>query len=97
MAAQVLDTAKSPMWCAMKLARGLNTASGPAALGHQAQLVGSDGLAQFVVADSSESAALGMTLRVFDTGNLLVAPVFERFGGGGVVSVAVDDHGGLSI
>jgi hypothetical protein len=51
MAAQVLLTLKSPMWWAMKLARGLKMVrSLPRSL-HQAQLVAFDALAQLVVAD----------------------------------------------
>ena len=40
----------------------------------------------------AEAQALGQQV-----GDLLVAPGFQRLGGGGVVAVAVDDHGKLSI
>ena len=58
MAAQVLDTLKSPMWWAMKLARA-EQRDVAAALFHQLELVGLDGLAQLVVADL-QVATLGM-------------------------------------
>ena len=63
------------------------------ALFHQAQLVGLNGLAQLVVADH-QLRNLGPTGWVQDTGDLAITPVFQRFGGGGVVAVAVNDHGG---
>jgi hypothetical protein len=61
-------------------------------LAHQAQLVLFDAFAQLVVADL-QVGHFGHDRGVFDAGNLLVAPVFKRLGGGGVVAVAVDDHG----
>jgi hypothetical protein len=54
----------------MKLARGEKMRQVGAALLHQAQLVGLDGLAQFVVADASVQLTLGMEGRVLNAGNL---------------------------
>jgi hypothetical protein len=52
MAAQVDDTSKSPMWCAMKLARGLKMVTSlPRSLHLGAAGSAFDALAQFVVAD----------------------------------------------
>ena len=63
-----------------------------AALFHLRQLVGLDGLAQFVIADL-EVSHFGHQGRVLDAGNLFVAPVLERLGRGGVVTVDVNDQG----
>jgi hypothetical protein len=91
-AAQVLLTWKSPMWCAMKLARGLKMVRSLPRSRHQAQLVALDRLAQFVVADlqvgPAAGAAPGPGCR-----RSAVAPVLQRLGRRGVVAVAVDDHG----
>ena len=62
------------------------------ALFHLGQLVGLNRLAQFVVADF-QLGHFGHGRRVFDACNLLVAPVFQRLGGGGVVAVHVNDQG----
>ncbi len=62
-----------------------------AALFHQAQLVGFNRFAQFVVADF-QVAHFGHAGRVFDARDLFVAPFFQRFGCSGVVAVAVDDQ-----
>jgi hypothetical protein len=63
-----------------------------AALFHLGQLVGLNALAQFVVADL-QFGHFGHGRRIFDACNLLVAPLFQRLGGGGVVAVHVDDQG----
>ena len=63
-----------------------------AALVHQAQLVLFYRLAQLVIADF-QVTDLGHHGGVFDTRNLLVAPYLQRLGGGGVVTVTVDDEG----
>ena len=62
-----------------------------AALVHQTQLIEFDRLAQFVITDF-QVADFGHQDRVFDTGDLLVAPGFQRFGRGGVVAVAINDE-----
>ena len=65
-----------------------------APLFHQAQLIEFYRLAQFIVADF-QVTDFGHHGRVFDARNLLVAPNFQRYGGGGVVAVAVNDEGFL--
>jgi hypothetical protein len=65
-----------------------------AALLHQAQLVGLDGFAQFVVTDLQVGGS-GHQGRVLNAGDLLVAPGFQRLGRGGVVAVAIDDQRGF--
>ena len=62
-----------------------------AAFLHQTQLVGLNALAQFVVADL-QVGHFGHRGWVFDAGNLRIAPSLQRFGGCGVVAVAVDDE-----
>ena len=79
MAAQVLDTLKSPMWCAMKLARGLNSVrSEPRSRIRRSWLTLID-LAQFVVADVQFGRPWHHS-GVLDAGDLLVAPGFQRLG-----------------
>jgi hypothetical protein len=51
MAAQVDETWKSPMWCAMKLARGLKIVRSLPRCFISLSWLALDGLAQFVVAD----------------------------------------------
>ena len=63
-----------------------------AALFHLGQLVGLNGLAQFVVADF-QLGHFGHGRGVFDARNLAIAPVFQRLGGGGVVTVYINDQG----
>ena len=65
-----------------------------AALAHEFELVQLNRLAQLVVADD-QFGHFGHAGGVFDAGDLAVAPVFQRLGGGGVVAVAVDDEGFL--
>ena len=65
-----------------------------ATLFHQTQLICFNRLAQLVVADF-QIADLWHDSRVFDASDLLVAPDFQRLGGGGVVAMAVDDEGFL--
>ena len=62
---------------------------------HQLELVRFDRLAKLVVADL-EFGDLGRLGGILDAGDLPVAPRLERLGGGGVVAVAVDDHGHAS-
>jgi len=62
-----------------------------AALLHQPELVGLDGLAQFVVADV-QVCHFGHGRWILDAGDLRIAPVLQRLGGRGVVAVAVDDE-----
>ena len=65
-----------------------------AALAHEFELVQLDGFAQLVVADD-QFRHFGHAGWVFDASDLAVTPVFQRFRGGGVVAVAVDDEGFL--
>ena len=73
-----------------------------ATLAHKFELVQLNRLTQFVVADD-QFGHLGHAGGVFDAGDLAIPPVFQRFRGGGVVAVAVDDqrvllaHGCLSV
>ena len=62
-----------------------------ATLFHQAQLVLLNRLTQFIVADF-EVSHLGHDSRILDARNLLVSPGLQRWWGGGVVTVAVDDE-----
>ena len=62
---------------------------------HQLELVRFDQLAKLIIADL-EFSDLGRLGGVLDPGDLPVAPRLERLGGGGVVAVAVDDHGHAS-
>ncbi len=91
-AAQVDETWKSPMWWAMKLARGEKIVRSVPRCFMNLQLVGLDGLAQLVVADL-ELGDLGRLRRVLDAGDLPVAPFLQRLRRGRVVTVDVDDHG----
>ena len=61
-----------------------------ATLAHELELVQLNRLAQFVIADD-QFGHFGHAGGVFDAGDLAIPPVFQRFGGGGVVAVAVDD------
>ena len=82
---------KSPMWCAMKLARGLKIVrSLPRSCIFLSWLLTMT-LAQFVVADL-QLADLGLGRGILDAGDLPVAPVLERFRRRGVVAVHVDDQ-----
>ena len=65
-----------------------------AALAHEFELVQLDRLAQFVVADD-QFRHFRHAGGVFDARDLAIPPVFQRFWGGGVVAVAVDDEGFL--
>ena len=65
-----------------------------ASLAHELELVQLNRLAQFVVADD-QFRHLGHAGGVFDARDLAIPPVFQRFRGGGVVAVAVDDEGFL--
>ena len=62
-----------------------------AALAHQAKLIGLDRFAQLVVADFQVSD-FGTQFGRVEVGDLCIAPVLQRFGGGGVVAVAIDDQ-----
>jgi hypothetical protein len=86
MAAQVLLTSKSPMWWAMKLARGLKMVrSLPRCFIRRSWLVS-------MVSRSSSSlifrSATGLGRRVLDAGDLGLRQFFQRLGRGGVVAVA---------
>ena len=63
-----------------------------AAFAQQAELVLLQRLADLVVADLQVSD-LGRGRRVLDAGDLLVAPVLQRLGRGGVMPVYIDDEG----
>ena len=62
-----------------------------APLFHQLQLIGLDAVTQIVVADL-QVRCFRHDRGVFDARNLLVAPIFQGLGCGGVVAVAVDDQ-----
>jgi hypothetical protein len=85
-------TLKSPMWWAMKLARGEKMVRSEPRSFIFFSWLALDRFAQFVVADL-QLGNLGHRGRVLDAGDLAVAPLFQRLGRGGVVAVDVDDHG----
>ena len=95
-AAQVDDTWKSPMWWAMKLARGLKMVRSDPRAFICLQLVALDRLADLVVGDL-QIRDPGRRRRIRDAGDLLVAPRLQRLGRGRVVAVDVDDHGAPSV
>ena len=91
MAAQVDDTSKSPMWWAMKLARGLKIVrSDPRSFICFSWLVSIVSRISSSLIFRSETR--GRTDGSVDAGDLLVAPGLQRLGRGGVVAVEVDDH-----
>src|SRR4026207_336323 len=86
---------KSPMWCAMKLARGEKIVrSMPRSCIFfswlSAMLWRSS---SSVVARPAAAGARGGRRRVGQARDLAIAPLLELLGGRGVVSVAIDDHG----
>ena len=90
-AAQVEDTLKSPMWCAMKLARGLKIVrSLPRSCIFLSWLLTIDSRSSSSLIFSS--LTLGFAEGSLDSGDLPVAPVLERFRRGGVMAVHVDDQ-----
>jgi hypothetical protein len=78
-AAQVLETSKSPMWCAMKLARGLKIVRSLPRCFIRRSWLALDGLAQFVVADL-QVGHLGHGGRVLDAGDLRLRQVSSALG-----------------
>ena len=89
-AAQVVDTSKSPMWWAMKLARGQKMVrSDPRASSARA---GYSRSSRGSRRRRCEAPRRGHGRRIRDAGDLAVAPRLQRLGRGGVVAVEVDDH-----
>ncbi len=85
-AAQVDDTSKSPMWCAMKLARGEKIVrSLPRSCIFLSWLLTMDSRSSSSLIFSS--LTLGMADGILDAGDLPVAPVLERLRRRGVVAV----------
>ena len=62
-----------------------------ASLLHQSELVGFDGLAQFIIGNL-QFGNCRHRAAIIERGKLPVAPGLERGGRGSVVAVAVDDH-----
>jgi hypothetical protein len=92
MAAQVLEVSKSPMWWAMKLARGLKMVrSEPRSFIRRSWLVSMDSRSSSSLIFSSAPGGLA---RVLERGDLQIAPGAQ--GGRCVVAVNVDDHRGFS-